>query len=468
MSTNKYKSLLSDVGIFAIGNLGSKILNFLFVSLYTACLTTEEYGSANLVVTSVSLIFPVLTMAISEPILRFTCDNNENKNSIYSIGATIILLATILNTVVAILVSAFVPEIKNYILYYIILFFLTSLELSMSNFIKGINKIKVFAAKGILYSAVFIVSNIVFLTVLDLGLEGYFYAMIMAYILSILMMFIGGHLWQYKWSFKLDTNLLRRMLRYSIPMIPATIAWWINSSSDSYMITLLAGVSYTGMYSVAHKIPSMVTSITGIFTQAWQLSAMKNYDSPQFSSFFSNIFNSICYLLIIGSTFVIFCTKIIAVILFQKEFYIAWKYVPMLMVAAIFSTIAGVLASAYTSAKKTNILFISTVIAAALNIILNFALIKTIGPFGAAIATSLSFLTMVLVRLIFIKKIVKIEGNWKSILPSCIILFITSIMLVYLDQHYWVIVTIMFITIVVINFKSFTILIRKMFTEFNR
>ena len=434
---NKYRNLAKDTAIFAIGNFGTKILSFLCVSLYTSYLTTSEYGEADVLSTIVSLLLPVLTLAISEAALRFLYDKDTDENSIFSICLSIIFSATGLTVCGSIIVSCFIPKLERYFWFFVSIFTLTTIEAIFSNITKGRGKTKVFALKGIIYIAVFIGSNIVLLTVFRLGLNGYFWSYIIAYFCSCLYMYFFSGIYRLKYSYHLDKALFKNMLKYSIPFIPATISWWINSSTDKLIILWLLGPGANGLYSVAQKIPTMITAVTSIFTLSWQLSAMQNYQDEDFGSFFSEMFRLLSSFLLFGTCFVIILNKPIAFLLFKNDFYDAWRFVPMLTVAAIFSTMAGFLASAFTSAKKTNILFISTFVAAVVNIILNYILMVFIGTIGAAIATAISFFIMIIVRLFTIKGIVTIHAGMVRILISVIILFSTAIIVVYNDQVYY-------------------------------
>ena len=59
-----YKYLLKNVGLLALSNFGSKILVFLLVPLYTRMLTTEEYGTFDLYVSTITLLIPILSLNI--------------------------------------------------------------------------------------------------------------------------------------------------------------------------------------------------------------------------------------------------------------------------------------------------------------------------------------------------------------------------------------------------------------------
>lgn len=68
----KYKKLIENSGIFFIANFGSKVITFLLVRFYTEYLTTSEYGVADVITTTVSLAIPIITLCITEAVLRFS------------------------------------------------------------------------------------------------------------------------------------------------------------------------------------------------------------------------------------------------------------------------------------------------------------------------------------------------------------------------------------------------------------
>lgn len=460
---NRYKSLAKDTAIFAIGNFGTKILSFLCVSLYTAYLTTNEYGQADVLKTTVSLFIPVFSLAIAEAVLRFMYDKNANESEIYSISVNFIFFTSVAAIIISSIFCRIFPSLEKYKWYFILIFILTNIEGIFSNITKGKGETRIFAAKGIVYTAVFILSNVIFLTVFKMGLSGYFKSFIIAYAVSDLYMFIRAKIYKLKYSFKFNSSLLSKMLKYSVPFIPASVSWWINSSADKYMITWITGLSDNGIYGIAQKIPTIITMLTGIFTQAWQLSAMQSYEDEDFADYFSEMYRLISTVMICGTAFIFIFNKLIAKLIFNNGFYVAWKYVPMLTVAAVFSSLAGFFASAFTSAKKTNILFISTLVGAVVNIGVNYLLISRIGIFGAAVATALSFLIMVVIRVATMKKIVAVKVFYPKTVLSLTIFLIISLITPLINRCYTVII-IVSVFVMILNIKEFIKMIGN-FTE---
>jgi O-antigen/teichoic acid export membrane protein len=468
-NTKEYKGILKDSGTFAIGTFGSKIISFLFVPLYTSYLSTAEYGTADLVNMAVSLIFPILTCSISEGVLRFCYQKDSDYNDILSVFVFVIIGATLINILLSLLGVILFPFIKPYLIYYIPLFIVTSTSHGLSNFLKGIGKIKLFAGQGIFHTIVLVAANLVLLVLLGYGLPGYFISIISANFLTIIFIIICGKLYEFKINLSVNKKLLSEMLKYSLPLVPATIAWWINISADKYMISGMIGVSANGLYSVAHQIPAILTTLTGLFTQAWQISAMRNYGNHNFQELFTNVLKSVNCVLAVGSVSIIILCKFLASILFRNDFYVAWVYVPLLVLSAVFSAIAGTLASAYTAAKKTNILFISTCVGAGVNIVLNYFLIKLWGISGAALSTVISFIVIVVVRYILLgSRVVKIKYDVKIDVLSFSIILIEAIMIAYSPENFFLIAIVSLVLVYLINAKKLRHLIHSMLSMFKR
>ena len=131
----------------------------------------------------------------------------------------------------------------------------------------------------------------------------------------------------------INVQLFRDMLKFSIPTIPNGIAWWINTSADKYIIIAYLGVAASGVYSVAYKIPSILTLFTNIFVSAWTISAIKNVNEDDNSEFQTNVYNYFNVINVLACSGLILFSKPMAKILFSKNFFDAWKYVPFLLIA---------------------------------------------------------------------------------------------------------------------------------------
>ncbi len=429
----RYKRLGKNVLLMTIGNFASKMMSFFLIPFYTSILTTEEYGTSDLMTTTVNLLLPFFTLLMSESVMRFALDKKNDSKSVFTTGLSVTLLGTSLFLVLSpfsLLSQDIAPYYWYFVAYYIVVVFHTII----SYFIRGINRVGIYTISGVLQTIVFLVLNIVLLTIVRIGIKGYLLAMIFGNVIAILFLLIGAKLYHYIRPRSFDRELLRDMLKYSVPMIPNSLSWWISNSSDKYLITFFSGVALTGIYSVSQRIPSLFATISTIFMGAWQISAVEDFGSEQTRKFFSNVYRQYSVMNIVIISGLISVTKIMAKILFAKDFFVGWFYVPVLLFAFLFHAMASFLGSIYTSSKKTKMLFTSTLISAIVNIILNIIMIPFWGALGAAIATFISYFLIWIIRLIDSRKILIMELELKRDGLSYLLILL-QIVLIMIDMH---------------------------------
>ena len=404
----KYKDLIKNIGVLTLSNFGSKILSFLLVPLYTSILTTEEYGKFDFITVTISLLIPILTLNITEAALRFLLDKKNAPKDIFEICLKTIIISIFI-LLIFVIVNQYlniIPILNVYNIFFVI-YYIVSLNYEWAqNFTRGLDKLSNIAIGGIINSIFILFLNILFLVIFKLGLKGYFLANIIANIISTGYLLISTNIKQY---IKFDTinvfcvsnkRLKKEMLKYSKPLMLNSIGWWINNVSDRYIVTYILGVAENGIYSVAYKIPSILSIIQSIFNQAWAITAVKTFDKNDEDRFFESIYVSYNFLMVCCCSILIILTKFLASILYKNEFYNAWKYMPFLMISIVFSAISGLLGGIFSAVKNSKMMSVSTMVGAIINIILNFFLIHIVGTIGAAISTAISCCIVWIIRMI--------------------------------------------------------------------
>lgn len=408
-----YKKLLNNTAIFAIGNLGTKGISLLLVPLYTLHLTQEQYGLVDLVQVTITLIIPIASLSIFEAVLRFVMDN-EDHTKIFSngffvttISATVIfLISTILYWI------GFIPNIIYYIASIIILQLFHSFYME---FIRGIGRITLYVVSSLLMSIVLLISTYIFIILLGLGVIGYLVSFITAFFISLLFINAFVNTFRYLSLSKIEWKIVRKLLTYSIPLMPNSLMWWIINASSRYFILIFASVSSNGLYAVATKVPSVLSLFNTIFFKAWQLSAIEEYSSKNKGLVFSNVFNYYQQFLFITLSSILLILKIGFNTLIGQDFYEAWIYVPFLLVGVLFSSFSSFLGTNYIASKETSGVFRTSVIGGVTSLILNLVLIPFFGVIGASISAMVSFIAMAIIRVYDTKKYITINFELKNI-----------------------------------------------------
>lgn len=418
--------LLKNSALLVIGNFASKILVFFLVPFYTTVLSTEEYGAADLITTTVNLLYPVLTVMISTAVLRFCLDDKKNSVIILVNGVIVELAGFIFLLPITGLLSFFNGALRPYLPFLLLYYFSYSLNALLLQYAKGVNNVFVYAVAGVANTFCMIISNIILLVVLHMGVQGYLCALIVGLICSNMVLFFGCHIGKAIFQFHVDVDLLKQMLRYSFPMVANNLSWWINNSSDRYIMALFRSVAELGVYSVSYKIPSMISVITNIFISAWEISAVDEFGTEKSRQYFSKIYNLYTFVNVSVTGGVILFVRVIASIAFQKEFYDAWQFSPFLLIGHVFQTQSAFLGTIFTASKKSSSIMKTTLMGAVINTVLNLLLIPKWGAQGAAIATMIGYFCVWLVRLKTSRIILNIDVNIKRDIFAYVLLLFAS------------------------------------------
>lgn len=401
----RYQKLGKNIALLTLGNFASKLLSFLLLPLYTSILTTAEYGTADMVTTTVNLIMPMLTLLIYESVMRYALDKECDNTQVFSIGLYVIITGCAV-MIIAGLFFSLIDSLREYVWLFVLYYLSLAFYNLILQFTKGIEKIAVYSTAGVINTFVYIGCNIIFLLFLRWGVAGYLMSFVIAHVVAAIYTFITARLQEYIISIsRISKSFAKKMINYAYPMIPNSISWWISNSSDKYILTYFWGVSVNGVYSIAYKIPSILTIVISIFISAWQISAVEDFGSDASKKFYADIYDKYESILYMGASLLIGFSPIIGKLMFTSEFYIAWLYTPVLVLASVWNSIAAFYGSVYTSAKRTNMLMYSTLAGAIGNVLLNLTLIPQYGAMGAAIATLISYGIVWVIRAVNSKKI---------------------------------------------------------------
>ncbi len=434
----KYKYFFKNLSIFTISNFISKLLLFFMLPLYTNYLSSNEYGIIDIVTTTVQLSMPIFTLCINEAIIRFTIDKDKNKNQVLKISLGVFIKGYCLILLLSI-ISYFLFYLD---ITYLLLFNVYYIVLTISNiyiyFLKGLERIKIIGISSILKIIMLVCMNCIMILWLNLGVIGYILSLIISELLNIIILYLDYK--KIKPTLKsnnIENKELRyEMISYSKHFILNSISWWINNAADKYILLFYFGSGITGIYAIAYKIPTIIEFVQNVFAQAWQISAIKEYKHNNSKRFFSNMYNYYNIILIFTVCLILIFLKIIAKILFAKDFYDAWKYVPFLLIAILFGALSGFLGSIYAANKDSKMYAKSTLVGAISNIILNIILIPKFGAYGAAFSTAISYFEVWILRLLFMKKYIVLDVSHKRNILSYTILIIISFCIIFLNTLY--------------------------------
>ncbi len=428
----EYRKLTGTTILFAGANIISKLLKILLVPLYTYCLTTSEFGTGETVTITVNLLYPVFLLGLSEAAIRFTMKDEHSSESITT-NCFAVLLTASLAGVLLFIPLAFMPLLRGYLGIMYVMTVAGAVEKLMMAEAKGLGKNTVFAISEIVSAATLISFNVIMLAVLRAGIAGYLWSTAAASAARILFLFFSLKLFRLIRPKKVSMELIRSILRFSLPFMPATILWWIMDSSGRYIVMWFMGASAAGIYAIAFRLSAVVTSISVVFHQAWQLSAIRQYSMGGYEPFYNAAIRSYSTMFFFGTSVIIIFAKPL-IFLLDDSYTDAWRYAPLLLIAAVFFALSGFACANYYVCDNTRGVLWTSIAGAAVALAAGFLMTPILGMQGTAAAELMAFYVMWLIMTLHTGRLLDIRPEYLLIHIDLIILIAETFTVLRFDN----------------------------------
>lgn len=406
---SKESRLMKNTAIIAVGNICTKCITFFMLPLYTSILSTEEYGTIDLINTYVTLIVAVLTLQFEQGVFRYLIearsDRESQKKYITTSLCTLVFLSFAFTAILTPVLLLLRYEFTIYLVLWVVIGMFNAIMLQIP---RGLGNNTIYAIGSCISGSSNVLLNVLFVAVFAWGVRGMLLASIISLVISVIYIGVKLRLWQYVDLSKLDKKAFGNLAKYSLPLIPNQLGWWIINSSDRIIIKSFMSVAANGIYSVACKFPSVFSMAANIFQLSWTESASENVSAADREGYYQGImmnsirFYSSCNIGIIALMPFVFP------VLVKADFVEAYYYIPILMTGALFHSVASLYGSLYTAFKMTKEIAKTMILSAVTNIVINVALINVIGLYAASISTVAAYILLTIARHTDIQKKVKI------------------------------------------------------------
>ena len=406
------KELIKNTFIIALGKFSTQLVSFLLVSLYTAKLTTEEFGHYDFIITIITFITPFITLTLEESMFRFLIDAKNRREERSIITQTIVTILTMLCVACAfifLIIKLFSINITGLFIPYVIAVVLMAL---MNALVRGLGRIKLYSLSNFILSVITIALNITLILGTNLKVDGLLLSVIIANLIMVLFLAISLHLRDYFDVKLVNKKLMKEMLAYSIPLIPHSLSWTIINLSDRLIITSILGASSNGIYAVSNKFPTIINTVYTYFAIAWKESAAKALHDDNSEKYYNRVYSALRNMVYSATLGVIAVVPFGFNLLIKGQGYeSAFLYIPILVFSVYFSNIASFYGGIFSAYKKTKVIGSTTVVAAIINVAVNLIFIKFVGIYAAAVSTLLASAFLYLYRKIKIKDLVDLKHS---------------------------------------------------------
>lgn len=451
---NKKNELAKNTLVILAGKICTQFISFLLLPLYTTVLISSEFGLVDLATTYIGLLVPIITLQLESALFRYLVDNRNNekeKINIISNVFTAVFIQIIVCFIGTFIISYFVKiDYKYYIFGMIISTIFSNLLLQIS---RGFGNNIIYSIGSVIAGSFTIIFNVLFLVIFKLGPTGMFLSIILANFMCSIYIFKQEEVYKYIDYKCFSKEFIKKLLKYSVPLVPNGIIWWIVNVSDRTLITIFLGTSANGIYAISNKFSGVFISIYNIFNTSWTESASLHIDTEDKDEFFSSTISSMFKLFSAVCIGIISYMPFIFPLMINSQYIEAYNYIPILMISTLFNVFVGLISVVYIAKKLTKEIAKTSFLAGIINIVTNLLLIKFIGIYAAALSTLLSFVVMAVYRYIDVQKYVKIKFG-KKLIVGTITMLVFSTFLYYQNNLFLNIINIIVVTIYAFNINK--------------
>lgn len=430
---SREKDLAKNTAILSFGKICTQCISFLMLPLYTAVLDTTEYGTFDLLVTYGTLLLPLVNWQFDQGIFRFLLDCRGNKEKQTDLFSSVLAVNTMQSIAFAVVLIVIVNifHISNvfFLLVYVVLHVYTAL---LMQFARGLGENSIYAVASFISASGTVLFNVIMLVVLQMGLHGLFIATLVAQALTILYLCIAIKPWNYFRIKQATRRTFSAVSKYSLPLIPNNLAWWVVNVSDRTIVSYILGVAVNGIYTVANKFSNVFIQFYNIFNLSWTESVSLHFQDEDRDKFLSEMITTMYKLFSCACLGIVALMPFIFPIMINNRYIDAYPQIIILMYAMLCRVVVGLYSCIYIAQKNSKKVAYTSAAAAIINIIVHLVLIGKIGLYAASISTLVAFGSMAVIRYIDINKIIKMKIA-PSVLISSIVLACALTVTYYLN-----------------------------------
>lgn len=409
--------------IYLISKLVSRSLTFFLIPVYTAYLTPDKWGIVSLLFICLDLFMLITSCQLSQSMYRFYAlsDTVEEKKKIIGVA---FVYSILISTIVAIPIYLF-PDILGRIIGVtgynssICLVFLTGQFAIVMTLIQVEirlhNEAKLYGILEVIINFGNSILKIFFVVFIGWGIKGMIIGQFIVFFILVLF-FLPRTIRRI--SLTTDFQLLKKLLAFSMPLIPSAIAMASVHVIDRFFIQHFLGQTDLGIYSIGYRFGTIINIlILSPFVLVWEPKSYEISKTKDASIVYGNIFTYLAYLVVFTAVGLSVTSKEIVQVLAADEYLNAFTIIPLISWSyAIFAldhiTKIGLLVNHKTKTLAA-IIFLICII----NLIGNYIFIPLMGMYGAAFSTFCSFVILFVLDFMLSKKYLKIKIEWNKIIP---------------------------------------------------
>lgn len=419
-----FKDIIKHSAIYSLGNLSTKLIGFILLPFYTTYLTTDQYGILALLEITGQIMVSVFSLNLATGMMRWIAETQDEiieKSIVFTILISTLIISVLLSFFLIPLsepISRLFFSTDSFGLYFVLLFISSSLgiyNLVPLTLMRQYEKSLQFTILTTLKFTVTLAFIIYFITELNLGVEGILWGQLIGQgLLTILTIpFIAKHTHP-----KFKIRIFKEITQYSIPLVFSGVFALSLTMSDRFLIKYFYDNSSVGIYSLGHKIASVINMF---ILQSFQLGflpiAYKKLSEKDAKPFFSKVLTYYVFVLTLSALAIsMFGKELLELLAQNKDYWAAYYVIPIISLAFVVKGIHYLFSLSFHYTKRTSYNAYIVVATAIFNIALNLILIPKFNYIGGALSLLLSFILMTFLAYIYGQKVYYVKYDFKKLI----------------------------------------------------
>ncbi len=438
----KLKHAVKHSAVYSISNVATKAIGIILLPIYTDYFTPEQYGDLGLLLITITIISQVLVAGQGQSVIRFNnaIEYKKDKRSIFFtltvMLISIVIVFTLLSELILPQITHLFSKPEEYYLYFRITIYIISftiLNILFLNQLRADERSVAYSSIGILKLLVTLLLTIYLIVFLEQGIEAVLYGQLAGEIINtilIIPMMIK------KMDFRINKAIIPESLKFGFPLIFGALAMNLLNGSDRYVLKYLAGARDLGLYELGYKVAGVLNMFVIMpFSLTLLPMAYNYYKKDGDVRFYSKIMTYFTFILVwAGLALSMFSRELIIIFSSSSSYYPAYTVVPWITLSYVIFGMSMITSLGMYLTGKTNSVAIINLIAAGLNLALNFWLIPKLGMLGAAIDTLAAFVFLLIFSHIAGNKQYKINFEIKKLVLMLFIGISFYLLSTYIDN----------------------------------
>ena len=427
------KGLLRDASLYSLSSVLARGFSFITVPVFTRILSPADYGALDLL-SYVTLLAPlVIGAAVDQAVGRYYLDSALDPEVRRRVASTGLFYNVIAFAVVGVALLPTADFLASHWLdgqvgpgtLQIVLGFMwiQSIFYITTNQLRYLFRAKAFALVTVGNTIVSTFTGFALLVWFDLGVAGVFLGQGFGQLV-----FAAIAIWLARdcYRFVLDRVLLRRMLAFSLPLVPGTLAFYAMQYVDRYILNEMRGLADVGIYGMGARIASLVNLFLMGFQGAWMPEVMRSFREPDAPGKFRRVFEVYVFLTMTILVGLSLFGRELLLLLTTPEFAAGFVVVPLLVLGAVMAFIASYFAYGMQIAERSRLRMYLILGALVACVGLNLVLIPALGVLGAALANALSLTALAAVSVAVSQRFYPVPYAWTGCLAAMALAILVS------------------------------------------